>query len=57
MQLQKLHADVDKAQQNLSEAEMEATVGKAALEAHAREASALKGELKAHAEASAKVCN
>ena len=56
MKLQKLQHELDKAQQSLNERELEVTVGKAAADAHARDVSALKGELKVHAEASLKVC-
>ena len=57
MKLQKLQHELDKSQQSLNERELEVSVGKAAAEAHARDVSGLKGELKAHAEASLKVAH
>ncbi len=51
----KLQTELDKAEHRLSEKEVEVSVGKASVEAASRDISALKGELKAHAEASAKV--
>ncbi len=51
----KLQCELDKAEHRLSEKEVEASVGKASVEAALRDISALKGELKANAEASAKV--
>ena len=51
----KLQCELDKAEHRLSEMQVEASVGKASVEAAIRDISALKGELKAHAEASAKV--
>ena len=53
--MHKLQSELDKAEHRLSEKEVEVSVGKASLEAASRDISALKGELKAHAEASAKV--
>lgn len=51
----KLQCELDTAEHRLSEMQVEASVGKASVEAAIRDISALKGELKAHAEASAKV--
>ena len=51
----KLQSELDKEERRLSEKEVEVSVGKASVEAALRDISALKGELKAHAEASAKV--
>lgn len=51
----KLQSQLDKAEHRLSEMEVEASVSKASVEAVLRDISALKGELKAYAEASAKV--
>ena len=53
--MHKLQSELDKVQHRLGEQEVETSVGKAAGEAAMREISALKGELKAHAEAAAKV--
>ena len=51
----KVQAQLDKAEHLLSEKDTEGTIGKAAAEAAARNISALRGELKAHADAAAKV--
>ena len=53
--MHKLQSELDKVQHRLGEQEVETSVGKAAGEAAMRDISALKGELKAHAEAAAKV--
>ncbi|DBA92530.1 TPA: hypothetical protein ACH3X1_002761 [Trebouxia sp. C0004] len=53
----KLQSELDKAEHRLSEKEVEASVGKASVEATLRDISALNGELKAHAEASAKAAH
>ena len=53
--MHKLQTELDKAEHRLSEKEVGVSVGKASVEAALRDISALKGELKAHAEASAKV--
>ncbi|KAL0020086.1 hypothetical protein WJX79_009298 [Trebouxia sp. C0005] len=53
----KLQSQLDKAEHRLSEMEVEASVSKASVEAVLRDISALKGELKAYAEASAKAAH
>ena len=53
--LHKVQAELDKAEHLLSEKATERAIGKAAAEAAARNISALRGELKAHADAAAKV--
>lgn len=53
--LHKAQAQLDKAEHLLSEKDTESAIGKAAAEAAARNISALRGELKAHADAAAKV--
>ena len=53
----KVQAQVEKAEHLLSEKDTEGAIGKAAAEAAARDISALRGELKAHADAAAKVRN
>lgn len=55
MQLHKVQAQLDKAEYMLSEKDTEAAISKAASEAGSREISSLRGELKAHADATAKV--
>lgn len=55
VQLHKRQADSDKLQHSLSEADLEVNTSKAAEQVAKKEAWALKGELKAHAEAAAKV--
>ena len=51
----KVQAQLDKAEHLLSEKDTEGAIGKASAEAAARDISALRGELKAHADAAAKV--
>lgn len=53
--LHRVQAELDKAEHLLSEKDTESAIGKAAAEAAARNISALRGELKAHADAAAKV--
>lgn len=53
--MHKLQSELDKAEHRLSEKETEVSVSKASVEAASRDISALKGELKSHAETSAKV--
>lgn len=53
--MHKLQSELDKAEHRLSETQVESSVGKASVEAALRDISALTGELKAYAEASAKV--
>lgn len=53
----KAQAQLDKAEHLLSEKHTEGAIQKAAAEAAARDISALRGELKAHADAAAKVRN
>ena len=53
--MHKLQSELDKAEHRLSEKEMEVSIGKATADAAIRDVSALRGELKAHAEAAAKV--
>ncbi|KAL3148684.1 hypothetical protein ABBQ38_014099 [Trebouxia sp. C0009 RCD-2024] len=52
--LHKVQVELDKAEHLLSEKDTESAIGKAAAEAAARNISALRGELKAHADAAAK---
>lgn len=51
----KVQAQLDKAEHLLSEKDTEGAISKASAEAAARDISALRGELKAHADAAAKV--
>ena len=53
--LHKAQAELDKAEHLVSEKDTESAIGKAAAEAAGRDISALRGELKAHANAAAKV--
>ena len=55
MQLHKGQSQADKLQHSLSERELEVAMAKAAVDTAKKEAWALRGELKAHAEAAAKV--
>lgn len=55
MQLHKRQSDLDNLQHSLSEADLEVNTSKAAEQVAKKEAWALKGELKAHAEAASKV--